>query len=138
MNSTRLIILFLGAFIIMVTATVFVKGETVKFKVFGNCSMCESRIEKAALTVEGVTEADWSEKSKMLKVSFDASKTDINNINSAIASAGHDTENFRADDTVYNKLPGCCRYERSLSNKEADTGMKESCGTESGCCGEKN
>lgn len=37
-----------------------------------------------------------------------------------IAAVGHDTEKFEADDKVYEKLPGCCLYER----KKKETGKK--------------
>ena len=30
----------------------------------------------------------------------------------AIADVGYDTENYRADDDVYNSLHYCCKYER--------------------------
>ena len=83
-----------------------------KFKVYGNCGMCESRIEKAAKSVDGVTSADWNKETKMMDVSFDGSKTNVNKIQMAIANVGHDTEMSKAKDEVYNDLPGCCKYER--------------------------
>lgn len=33
---------------------VFAGNKTEKFKVYGNCGMCESRIEKAAKSVTGI------------------------------------------------------------------------------------
>jgi hypothetical protein len=30
----------------------------------------------------------------------------------AIANSGHDTKMHKASDEVYDKLPGCCKYER--------------------------
>lgn len=93
-------------------STAFGQTKTEKFKVYGNCGMCESRIEKAASDVEGVTDADWDKETKMLEVSFDESKSDIHKIHMAVAGAGHDTGMHRAEDEVYNELPGCCKYER--------------------------
>jgi copper chaperone CopZ len=84
-----------------------------KFKVYGNCGMCESRIEKAAMSVDGVSFADWDKVTKMINVKFDKSKTDAHKIQMVIANSGHDTEMHKAKDEVYNKLPGCCHYERS-------------------------
>ena len=40
--------------------TAFAGDNTEKFKVAGNCGMCEARIEKAAESVEGVSAADWN------------------------------------------------------------------------------
>ena len=87
-----------------------VKKET--FKVAGNCGMCETRIEKAARSVDGVSAADWNKDTDMIEVLFDADETDLDKIHEAIAGVGHDTEKVRADDETYNNLPGCCKYER--------------------------
>ncbi len=90
-------------------------GQTTKteeFKVSGNCGLCESRIEKAVNSVEGVNSADWDKETKILNVSFDTTKTDVDKIQIAIAKVGHDTEMHKADNKVYNSLPECCQYTR--------------------------
>jgi len=87
-------------------------GKTEKFTVAGNCGMCETRIEKAAKSVEGVSLADWDKETKMIEVKFDAEKTDLHKIHQAIAEVGHDTKMHKASDEVYDKLPACCKYER--------------------------
>lgn len=87
-------------------------GEmTAKFKVYGNCGMCEKRIEKAA-KIKGVSFADWDVDSKMLTVHFDAKKVKPTKIHQAVAGVGHDTDKVRAEDKVYNKLHECCLYDR--------------------------
>ena len=53
------------------TFMVFAADKTEKFKVKGNCGMCEKRIEKAALSVDGVSKADWDKETKKLAVVFD-------------------------------------------------------------------
>lgn len=83
-----------------------------KFEVAGNCGMCKTRIEKAAKSVDGVSAAEWDQKSKMIEVAYDAEKTDIQKVHKAVAEAGHDTKLYKASDEVYDKLPGCCKYER--------------------------
>jgi len=94
--------------------TVFAGEKDEKFKVYGNCGMCQSRIEKAAKSVDGVTTAEWDKETKMIEVTYDDSKTDRDKIELAIAEAGHDTETQKAKDTVYDDLPGCCHYEREV------------------------
>lgn len=74
--------------------------------------MCKARIEKAVKT-EGVTNANWDEKTKLLTVTFDPSKTGKEGLSKKIASVGHDTEKYKAPNDVYEKLPGCCQYERA-------------------------
>lgn len=85
---------------------------TTKFKVYGNCGMCEKRIEKAA-AIDGVSEAQWDVETRMLTVRFDMNKVKPKQIHAAIAAVGHDTDKVRAEDAVYNKLHGCCQYERA-------------------------
>ncbi len=87
-------------------------GKTEKFKVAGNCGMCENRIEKAATAVEGVSAAEWDKDTKMIEVTFDADKTTGKKIQEAIAKVGHDTEKVKASDETYEKLPSCCKYDR--------------------------
>ena len=86
--------------------------KTEIFKVWGNCGMCKDRIEKAAKE-EGATSAAWDVKTKMVTVTFDPSKTSVDAISKKLASVGHDTEKYKADDKVYADLPGCCHYERT-------------------------
>lgn len=121
--------------------------KTEKFKVYGNCGMCEARIEKAAKSIEGVTTADWNKETKTIEVTFDDSKTDMNKIELAIAKVGHDTDNYKAKDETYNELPGCCQYDRNSKSMgsenhkgHSDSGCTNSkMKTKSGsCCSEKS
>ncbi len=85
--------------------------EVIKeFKVYGNCAMCEDRIEKAALSVNGVKKAEWNKKTKIMKVTFDEDIVNLDQIHIAIAKVGHDTDLVKATQKVYNKLHGCCKY----------------------------
>lgn len=94
------------------TLALFAGNKTEKFKVYGNCGMCETRIEKAAKAVPGVETANWDKETKMIEVTFDDSKTDTDKIELAIAEVGHDTVKHKAKDSVYDELPECCLYER--------------------------
>lgn len=112
--------LLIAAILIITTASVAVSQTTIKqggpktesFKVWGKCEMCKDRIEKTAKT-EGATKATWDEKTSMLTVTFDPSKTDKDALSKKLASVGHDTEKYKADDKVYNALPSCCHYTRA-------------------------
>lgn len=86
---------------------------TASFQVSGKCNMCKNRIETAVRELEGVKAANWDVKTKTLSVSYDASKLKEEAIHEKVASVGHDTEKVKASDQVYNKLPGCCKYERA-------------------------
>ena len=100
------------------TFTVFAGEKTEKFKVSGNCGMCETRIEKAASSVGGVSKADWNKETKVLEVTFDDAKTSTDKIEMAVAKVGHDTPHHKAKDEVYNKLHTCCKYDRTETGKD--------------------
>lgn len=85
---------------------------TAAFKVYGNCGMCKSTIEKAANGVKGVNSAVWEVKTDTITVSYDPKKTNQDKILQAIADKGYDSDSHRATDEAYNKLPGCCQYDR--------------------------
>ena len=106
-------VLVLMAGILLIGMGAFASGKkTEKIKVAGACGMCETRIEKAALAIDGVKKADYDLKTKTLAVTFDENKTSVDGIEKAEAAVGHDTDKYKADDAVYNKLPGCCHYRK--------------------------
>lgn len=91
------------------------KKETIP--VSGECGMCKKTIEKAAIGA-GATTANWSEKKKKLTVAYNTEKTSNQKIQEAIAAAGYDTRDFKANDAAYNDLDECCKYDRK---KDATT-----------------
>jgi len=102
------------------------------FVVAGNCEMCKSRIEKAALTVFGVSSATWSADKQALSFKYDSEQTKLDAVQQAVANSGHDTEKYKAKDEVYDNLPGCCLYERlretssyHQDNVDSKTSVKE-------------
>jgi hypothetical protein len=84
---------------------------TEKIKVWGICDMCKTKIEKAAKAA-GAATADWNDESKVLNVTYSASKSNNKKIQQKVADAGYDTQDLRATDAAFNKLPGCCKYDR--------------------------
>ncbi len=88
------------------------KTLTKTFWVNGVCEMCQKRIQKAALSVNGVKLAQWDIDTKMLKVIYKTKKCSLLDIQKAIAQAGHDNAGIRATDEAYDNLHNCCHYER--------------------------
>ncbi len=112
--------LFVITVFILASATMVLAGEkSMKIKVYGNCGMCEARIEKAAKSVEGVAEASWDKSTQMLEVSM-SDNVDEMTIHNAIAKVGHDTNKAKADKATYSDLPGCCKYERAAKKSKSD------------------
>jgi periplasmic mercuric ion binding protein len=111
-------ILVLVAMLLMGTATVFAGVKTEKIEVKGSCGMCKTRIEKAAKSVDGVSKATWSDETKILELVYDDTKTNADKVETAIAKVGHDTPLYKATDGSYKALPGCCKYDRSTTEKK--------------------
>ena len=88
------------------------EAKTVKttFEVKGNCGMCQKRIEQAAQSVKGVTAARWNKTTGQLALVYDNKQTSPEKVQQAIAAVGHDSGKAKADQNVYDKLPGCCKY----------------------------
>lgn len=84
------------------TETFIVKG--------GDCDECKVYIEESALSVTGVSIADWNRETKELQVVFDDSQTNVDAIQQVIADNGNDTPNHKAQNEAYNKIPECCKY----------------------------
>ena len=121
------ILLFLTTFLIPLLG--FSSNQKSEFKVYGACGMCETRIENAAKSADGVTSADWNRETKMLTIEYDTEKVSLDDVHKKIAEAGHDTDKVRAKDEVYKGLPACCHYERPDSDKTGQL-MK----SRSSCC----
>lgn len=90
------------------------KNKNAKYSidVNGNCEQCKKRIEKAAYSVSGVKSAMWSVETHQLSLVVNEEKTSISAVKKAIAKVGHDTEEEKATDEVYDNLHHCCQYER--------------------------
>lgn len=85
--------------------------KTEKIKVSGTCGMDKRRIETAAYSVDGVKSAIWNEYTQILVLKYSVFKKDAGDkAQRSIASVGNDTEKYKAEDAVYNKLPDCCHY----------------------------
>ena len=82
------------------------------YKVSGNCGMCKKTIEKAA-AVKGVKKAEWNADNKELVLKYDKKVTSPETVLRQVAYAGYDNEKYLAPESAYNKLHGCCQYERN-------------------------
>ena len=115
-------VLSLVALFMLGAVSVFAGNKTEKIAVKGNCEMCEARIEKAVKAVDGVSKADWDKETKKLEVTFDDTKTNLDKIEVAIAKVGHDTPHHKATTEVYDKLPDCCKYDRTAKKQDSHEG----------------
>lgn len=94
--------------------TIGIKTQTINIS--GTCSMDKRRIENAAYSTDGVKYAVWDEYTQVLTLKYSVFKKNAaDNVQKKIAVEDNDTEKYRADDTVYQKLPACCHYQRKQS-----------------------
>jgi hypothetical protein len=90
------------------------KTDTVK--IFGNCGMCETKIEKAG-TQKNIAAVDWDKNTKMATLIYDSKITNKEEILKRIALVGYDSEKVYAEETAYRALPSCCQYVRAADVK---------------------
>ena len=102
---------FFVVIMIFCSANLFAQSKTDTVKVWGICEECKGKIEKAAKQ-GGAVIANWNEDNYLLVINYDADKTSTNDIEKEIAAVGYDTQDIKASDDAYNKLPKCCQYKR--------------------------
>ncbi|MDB5208516.1 MAG: hypothetical protein JWR72_3591 [Flavisolibacter sp.] len=104
---------FFFTFLFISFSTVgFAQTKTETFKVAGECGMCKKKIESTAKK-GGASYAAWDVDSKLLTVKYNSTSASKAKIEKAIASVGYDTPDYKTTEAAYDKLDGCCKYERS-------------------------
>ena len=129
--KTQNIILVIAFLFLSLVTTAQAKQETVK--VYGNCGMCKSHIEKAAMQA-GATSAVWNKNTKFLTLKFDASKTDSKKIQEKVADAGYDTQDATSNKEAYDNLDECCKYERKVATKTTSINNAKNCCSDMASC----
>ena len=86
--------------------------KTEPVKIYGNCGMCKSTIEKAG-NMKNLSNLVWDKETKMATISYDSLKTSKEDILKRIALAGYDSDMFLAPNDTYSNLPSCCQYKRA-------------------------
>ncbi len=121
MNSLKKIMMTICLLLSVLVMNAQIKNaKTETVKIFGNCGMCKTKIEKAG-NLKNIAQVDWNEDTKIATLTYDESKTNQDEILKRIALVGYDSEKFLAPNDTYSKLPGCCQYDR-----EAKVPVKES------------
>lgn len=122
----------LTALLAAVTTITFAQSKTSSFQVSGNCGMCKTRIEKAAKEA-GATDAKWEASTQELTVTYSSTTTNDAKIQEKIAAVGHDNAGFKATMDVYNKLPGCCKYDKAAASDKMDCCKDGKCSNAGHC-----
>lgn len=85
------------------------KLEEIKIKTSSQCGECKERIEEALAFEKGVKKSELDLETHIITVSYKKGKTTPENIRKAIAKAGYDADDVKADLKAYGKLPACCK-----------------------------
>jgi copper chaperone CopZ len=112
--------LILSLVFVLIAGTGFAQTKSETLKVSGECGSCKKKIESAAKKA-GATYAVWNVDSKELTVKYESTSTSSAKIQKAIAEVGYDTPDFKATDEAYNKLDGCCQYDRTSAATDKKT-----------------
>lgn len=83
---------------------------TTTFTVYGNCGKCKKNIERPFKEMKGVEKATWDKKTKQFTITYDPTVLTEKRIKEIIAEQGYDSDDVKASDDAYAKLPKCCRY----------------------------
>jgi len=111
MNSLKKIMMAILVLLSGVSNAQIKNAKTESVKIYGNCGMCKTKIEKAG-NLKNIAKVDWDADTKMATLTYDDTKTNQDEILKRIALVGYDSEKFLAPADVYSKLPGCCQYDR--------------------------
>ncbi|HEY1032099.1 MAG TPA: heavy metal-associated domain-containing protein [Flavipsychrobacter sp.] len=91
------------------------KVETINVKTSiycDHCKKCEScgkRLEEAVYKEKGVKRVDIDEKTKVVTISYNTTKTNPEQLRQAIASVGFDADNVKGDEKAYMSWDNCCK-----------------------------
>lgn len=73
------------------------------------CEMCKKKIEDYLKFEEGIVKSLVDFKQKKTTVTYLPDRTNLENVKTAIANAGYDADDVKAEKDAYEKLPKCCK-----------------------------
>ena len=76
---------------------------------FEQCETGKARLEKELMFTKGVKDIKTDSKAKTVTIKFNPKKTSDQKLREAIAKAGYDADDVKADPKGYRKLDDCCK-----------------------------
>jgi len=130
MNSIQKLMVAIVLLLTVTQSYAQIKNEkTAIVKIYGNCGMCKSTIEKAG-NENKTAIVNWNKDTKMATLKYDATKTNPDEILKRVAAAGYESDKFTASETAYNNLHSCCQYDKPVNTAEFSCCKK----TKDSCC----
>ena len=90
------------------------KAQIIESKITtsGQCEHCKETIEKNIRFEKGVKKVAFDEKTHVVTVKYDETKTNLKDIQIAISKLGYDADSISADPKAYEKLNSCCKKKK--------------------------
>lgn len=73
------------------------------------CETCGKNFQANMLKIKGLKMYELDEKKMTITVYYNAQKTNLQTIKTAISKLGYDADDVKADFKAYEKLDGCCK-----------------------------
>ena len=73
------------------------------------CGMCITNINNALQALDGIKDINVDVQTQLVEVIYNKTKTNVDAIKKAILMSGYDADDSKAKQSVYNKLPACCK-----------------------------
>jgi copper chaperone CopZ len=82
------------------------------------CEECKKRIEEYLKYEDGITKVVVNPRGKYTTVTYFADRTNIENVKTAIANAGYDADDVKANEDSYKLLPKTCKKPEDGGHKK--------------------
>jgi copper chaperone CopZ len=106
----KILIMLFSLFIVSGIVAQQKKPVTVKISTPSvQCEMCKKKIEDYLKFEEGIVKSLVDFKQKKTTVTYLTDRTNLENVKTAIANAGYDADDVKAEKDAYEKLPKCCK-----------------------------
>lgn len=89
------------------------KEQTVTIQTNGVCQKCADKFKENVPYFKGVKDYSYDMKTAKLTITYDASRTNPDQLRQQISKLGYNADNVKADAAARAKLPACCRAEKS-------------------------
>ncbi len=84
-----------------------IKTAVIKSSVW--CEHCDATVHKGLKKLPAIKEVKVDLDKKEITVKYDAGKTSLEKVRTAISKLGYDADDIPADRAAYRKLPNCCK-----------------------------
>ena len=86
--------------------------QTVTIQTNGVCQKCADRFNENVPYFKGVKSCKYDMATAKLTITYDAKKTNPDQLRTQVSKLGYNADNVKADPDARAKLPACCRAEK--------------------------